>query len=505
MMGEAMLMGLESELLLGCSSPKNRAKAAALRPALLGHLQRRIPGVPCLENHGGAPGLMLANGGRIYLDGPCYIESATPEVTTPRQVLAYQRAHELLLLEALPDAAAGARLRASEVSLSRIVTDHAETEHFCGQHVNILVRRHSIEELVPHLVPYLVTRYYAAAGGLGQRGFSMTQKNRAVRCVASSDTRENRGIINIKRESLCMPPFERFHLVHGDALMADLGAYLTVGCTALVLRMLDDGVSVGPAMALEKPLQALQQLDDDPSWSRPLRLASGGEASGLAIQEHYVKAAERYVRRGAEPWMMEIVRLWRESWYALKQGSENLATRLDPYIKLRFFGQFLATQGMAWNDFNAWASILALVDSHLPSEPLPASAWSDVLPRVPMELTADRMERHGLEWNDLPRARALWRQMKMLDLRYHDIGTAGLFWQIARHTRCPELVPQEEIRRAMSHPPAGTRAAARGAAIRQVSGDAAAKANWSEVIAPTVGRMELNDPFKTEAAWLLPK
>ena len=330
------IMGLENELTVGVAAPGKRPRLPQFMKAMIDVLHRKVPSVTFVEAPGSPPGLMMGStGGRLYIDGASYFESATPEATRPEEVLAYQRAQEMQLLEAATEAAEICSLGPEDVTFSRVVTDYAPETHYCGQHLNISLRRYTPPELVAFLLPFLATRYYAAAGGWGSAGWVMTQKNASVHCATSLDTRQNRGLFNLRDEPLGTATSRRLHLTHGDATMAELGTYLTVGCSALVTSMLDHGVFVGPAYTLDDPVNALRQLDHDPSWTRPLRLASGREASALEIQDHYLKAAERYTRRHIEPWMRHVVKSWRSTQDTLRKDPALLETALDPYIKRR--------------------------------------------------------------------------------------------------------------------------------------------------------------------------
>jgi hypothetical protein len=508
---EPIILGLENELTVGVVSPDKRAQVPPLLAHLIEVLHKNVPSVRCTEMAGPLPGLMLGtNGSRIYADG-LRLESATPEARTPEEVLAYQRANELLILRALSEAGSQCGLAEGDVRLSRIVTDYAPEPHFCGQHVNVLMRRYTLEELIESLLPFLISRYYAAAGGWGPTGFVMSHKAAAIRCVASPDTRELRGIVAInKNENLGPPHLKRMHLTHGDALMSELGTYLTVGCTALVCKMWDDGVCVGPAFALEDPLRALRQLDGDPTWARPLlRLKCGREVSGLDIQEHYLKAAEHYTRRGSrEPWMQEVVKRWRRSLDALRKGPEHLADSLDPCIKSRLYGRILAKRGLSLGDFGLWCATLALMEPHLDGTPLPGRSVREHLrgrlPMVSYMLIEDRMARHCLQWDRLPEMRSLLQTGKTLDLRYHDIGEDGLYYRgRAQGIWDSKIITEEAIAQAMNTPPQGTRAWARGQAICQAWRDSSARANWMGVTSAR-GAMPLNDPFGCEGQWIAP-
>jgi hypothetical protein len=503
MQSEPIIMGLENELAFGMPSAAARAGIPQLAGQLLAALRQTGPGVVGIE-----PGIMLANGARMYLDGP-YFEHATPEVRTPHEIVSYQRAGEHMILQALARTRSAGSGPAGDITLFRAVTDYGNDEHWCGQHVNVLARRTSTEELASCLTPFLVTRYYAGAGGWGPGGFAMTQKNRAVRCVASPDTRNNRGLLNPKNEPFAPNAFKRLHFVHGDALMSELGTFLTVGCTALVCAMLDRGVCVGPAMTLADPLAALHELDGDPSWTRPLKLASGAEAGGLDIQEHYLRAAESYTRRDAQAWMLDVVTRWRWSIDQLRRGPDGLAGALDPYIKERLYRSALQSHGFSLEGMKAWCPAIGLVAAHcqgaLPAHADLRGALRERVPLVPRELLMDHLRQHGLCIEDLPRAQAVLRRMQTLDLRYHDIAPTGLYWRLRERGRCnSRVVSDADVLRAAMNAPCGTRAAARGSAIVQSAGDPKARAAWHSVVS-SQGTLSLPDPFATAGQWVAPR
>jgi hypothetical protein len=498
---EPSLCGLENELILGTRSPRWRDQRRTLATAIVSELGKVVP---CVPTHGmppQTPSVFLGNGGRVYVDG-AFLESATPEVRTPEQAVAYQRAGELLLLRSLPQAARTSRIPLNEISLTRSVTDYAG--HFCGQHVNVLLRRHSAEELVGLLVPFLVTRFYAAAGGWGPTGFVMTQKTEAVRCVASPDTRTNRGIVSTRRENLASGPYRRVHLTHGDAVMSEMGTYLTVGCTMLVLKMLDECVCVGGAVKLEDPLGALRLLDRDPTWTTPLRLACGLEVSALDIQEHYLAAAERYSSRPCEHWLRETVKHWRWALDCLRASPARLARSLDPWIKMATYHRILSREGMTMREFADWCAALSVLRPHMHGTPRPErdvrGHLRDALPSVTFMLVDERVQRCGLSWSDLPRAHALWAEMLATDLRYHSIADDGLHHALLhRGAVNSRVVTDAAIAAAMTNPPGGTRAAIRGDAISKEAGRA--QASWSLVVARD-RQMRLDDPFAETGTWV---
>lgn len=502
---EPTLFGLENELALGVRDPANAPKLRMVATGIISRLQETIPSLPFSEGHGSPLGLMTSNGGRIYLDGPFFIENATCEALLPEDLIACQRAGERLLLKVLPYAAQKAGLSHDDLCLTRAVTDNKGK--FCGAHTNVLLRRHEATDLVDYIVPFLVTRLYACAGGWSSSGFVMSQKAASICCTVSEDTRKNRGIVNTKKESLAKPGYTRIHCAHGDALMSDWGTYLSVGCTALVLKMLDDGVSIGMAMTLRDPVSACHQLDTDFTWKQPLELKCGAEASALDIQEHYLRAAETYTQIEREPWMNQVVARWRHVVDALKRNPGDLARTLDPYIKMGLYARLLKQRDMTLAEFTRWCGAISLIQAYLGDEGLPArgvkSFLRERLPFVSFTLLEERMNKQRLSWSHLRRAIGLWHLLLHIDLEYHDISNAGLFWRLrdsgAINSR---LASDEAITRAMEIAPPGTRAALRSQAIKELSAAEGGTANWSAVTSP-LRRMDLSDPFTVESQWIL--
>ena len=502
---EPTLLGMENELSLAVNDPALQPRLPLVAAKLIEFLRQDNVSLPFKEGSANPPGVMLANGNRIYIDANNFVENASAEVRRPETLLAYQRAGELLLLQALDKASHVSGIATEAIRLVRAVTDY--DGHYCGAHLNVLLRRHQASDIVAYLVPFLVTRYYACAGGWGPTGFSMSQKAQAIRCVSSSDTRENRGIVNLKSEPLASGGLKRAHITVADALMAELGTYLTAGCTALVLKMIDDGACVGPAMTMSDPVSTIHQLDTDLMWTRPVQLACGAEASPLQIQEHYLRAAEAYTDNAPEPWMSDVVVRWRETLESLRKGPATLTRKLDPFIKMSLFSRMLAARGMDMREFGKWCGAIWLMRPYVNLDNLPRRGAREYLrerlPFVTFQLVEERMAKQRLSWHDLRRALMLWRTMLLADLAYHDIdGERGLFFRLRlAGTVNSRLCSDMEIARAMTEAPRDTRAAARSRAIHELHGSDGATANWCWV-ASADRVMQLGDPFAVHGEWV---
>ncbi len=498
-----MVFGAEYELTLVTHTERARAVRKGFITRLVQCVPQVTPGVPNLEGLPGPLGFMLLNGSRIYRDVGDFVEICSPEVRDPSQVVQWQRANEQILLAALPQAARACGLDPAEAGLMRASTDYAG--HFCGMHASFETRDNPVAGLVEYLVPFLVSRFYACAGGLGPSGLTMTHKNRAVRCVASADTRNQRGIVCLRNESLSGNGGHRVHLTHADLCMTDLSAYLTIGCTALVIMMLEAGAGLGPCFKLLDPVEAIRQLDEDFTWSRPLDLACGSTASALDIQEHYLEAAEAFGKRAGVPWASEVTRQWRWALDRLRhQGPRGLSRSLDAYIKLALYEAVLKRNSLTLQDFSRWCAVLELTQHYL-DPPLSKDLRGylrDAMPAVMFGLVEGQMNHAKLAWTDLPRIADLHRRIIALDLAFHDVGPAGLYHKLRdRKLVDPSLVTHELVQRAMRTAPQDTRATARSAAIQTATLEKNASGNWQEVRTPTK-RALLPDPSATTLAWI---
>lgn len=498
------LFGIENENTVVSDDPEHRAALQPVPINLIAVLQQGMESVFCSEQVNGFPGVMHAAGHRFYVDAGNYIEVSGPECRTPEDALVWRRAGERILLNALPQAAAKSGCPANSVHMLRCVTDYAG--NYSGEHHNYYTRKIGAQDIITSLVPFLVTSFFSCAGGWGPSGFTMSQKRRAVRCVSSQDTRQERGIVHLKHKPLAKSG-NRIHLTStADACMSSWNSYLTLASTGIVLRMLDDGVAIGPAMSLRDPIAALRKLDSDLTWSRPLQLKCGVEASPLDIQEHYLRAAEAYVRsRTCEPWMLRAVTIWRETLDALRHAPAQLGTKLDPFIKLRLYSTLLAEDGLGLRDFNLWCGIINQILPHIASARVPRRGTREFLrerlPFVPFQFVQERIDRQKFSWAFVPQALALWHKVVATDLLYHRIDESGLYWRLHRAgVVTNSLIDDAAVLNAMRTAPAGTRAQVRGQAIRELRAAENGTAHWCLVTSPQ-RRMVLDDPFVERAVW----
>lgn len=393
---------------------------------------------------------VLANGGRLYVDG-AHPEYSTPECTNPREVVAFERVAERILAQCL-DAMTKARGR-EQIVLYKNNSDGKGNSY--GYHENYLVSRSvPFERLVQVLAPFFVSRLiFAGAGKVGaenQTGpvdYQISQRADFFECLVDLNTMVKRPIVNSRDEPHCeYSKYRRLHVIVGDANMAELSTYLKIGTMAIVLDLVEAGANL-PKFELEDPIRAIKQVSRDLTIKETLRLAGGQATTALAIQRGYLKAAmDFYACHDLPQVTKDVLVRWEEVLDKLERDPRSLVRELD------------------------WVAKRHLMESY--------------------------MERKGCGWND-PRIR-------LMDLQYHDVRPdKGLYYTLERSHMIERIVQDVEISRAEFMPPSGTRAYFRGRCVGKYA-KSIYGASWTSVLFDvgntTIKKVPLMDPLRgTEA------
>lgn len=351
---------------------------------------------------------VLANGARLYNDHG-HPEYATPECRTLMDLVAHDRAGERILFQcALNRAADGAA-----VSLFKNNTDYHGASY--GTHEGYLMSRDvPFEELLAAMLPFLVTRQvFAGAGKVGTEPetrdgvhFQLSQRADFVSEIASVDTLARRPIFNTRDEAHADPRrHRRVHVIIGDANMSETATALKVGTTALVLRLLETGWR--PRLTLKDPVRAVKEISRDQTRRWLVEMDGGRPMRATDIQRVYCEEAERALA-GVGDGLDFALTEWRRSLDLLDCDPMGLSDRLDWVAKYQLLNAFREEEGLAWND--------------------------------PM--------------------------LQSLDLAYSDIDPdAGLWHGLEQDGHGVRLTDDATVERAMTEPPADTRAAVRGALV----------------------------------------
>jgi proteasome accessory factor A len=403
---ERRIFGLENEYGVTCTF---RGQRRLSPDEVARYLFRRV------VSWGRSSNVFLENGARLYLDVGSHPEYATPECDDIRQLIAHDKAGERIL-EALVNAAE-MRLReegiAGQVYLFKNNTDSAGNSYGC--HENYLVSRYGeFGKLAEHLIPFFVSRQiFTGAGKVLQtaRGarFCISQRAEHIWEGVSSATTRSRPIINTRDEPHAdAEKFRRLHVIVGDSSMSEYSAWIKIATTAVLLRMLEEGI-VMRDLSLENPIRAIREISHDITCRRKVRLANGREASAIELQWEYLSRAADYVDRRDDPEMKETVRAWEECLVLLEDDFTKLDTKVDWVMKYTMLQNYRA--------------------------------------------------KHGLSLGH--------PKLALMDLAYHDVSRRrGLYYLLERNGLAERYVTDAEIDTAKLEPPQTTRAKLRGEFIK---------------------------------------
>jgi proteasome accessory factor A len=385
--------------------------------------------------------VILTNGARFYVDH-AHPEYSSPEVLTPRDAVLWDRAGELILLDALRRVAATPGL--TPVTIYKNNTDGKGASY--GTHENYLMNRSTaFGDVVRHLTPFFVSRQvFAGAGrvGLGQdsaqAGFQISQRADFFEVEVGLETTMKRPIINTRDEPhATVEKYRRLHVIIGDATMCEVATLLKVGTTSLVLSMLEAGaLEGGPAgdLSLSEPVRALHEVSHDPGLTQLVRLRDGRRMTAVELQWAYLEAAQAFVaeRYGddADADTTEVLQRWESVLTKLGTDVFSAAREVDWIAKLRLLEGYRSRDGLDWDNARLQAIDLQ---------------WSDVRPEK------------------------------------------GLYHRLADRGQVERLLDPEAVRRAVEHPPTDTRAYFRGECLARY-GPRVAAASWDSVIFDVAGR-----------------
>jgi len=489
-----MLMGVETEYAVAGPGKHGEAAHALVREARsrLAHL----PGHPA--------GIFLANGARLYMDTGSHPEYCTPECAHPSEAVRHVLAGERILEDLVARDAAGQRRAREAIVFKHNVDPVLRTTWAC--HESYLVRHppaHFVTDLPAHLVSRIV---FCGAGGLhpASRGFEFTLSPRAwflERTVTDGST-QNRGILHLKDETLSRAGHHRLHLLCGESLCSEIAAWLKLGTTALVVALLDAGVSPGPKARPYDPVAALREFALDPACRVRVPMEAGAPASAVEIQRRLLGLVEANADTAGLPdWAPEVCREWGAMLDRVEAGPEAVSRTVDWAIKHGLFIRHAERRGLPWASLGRLGRAIA--------RPAPAPEDADApgfepAPELfPTLFPEPRRTSPGASRERLRAAVALRHELCEIETRFGELSERGIFRSLDEAGQLDHRAPGiGDVAQACEHPPAHGRARTRGAAVRAHAGASGFQCDWQAVWDVEGKRLlDLGDPFASEAEW----
>ena len=383
--------------------------------------------------------VVLTNGARLYVDH-AHPEYSSPEVTTPRAAVAYDRAGELVMARAVQLLSAPGT---AGVNLYKNNTDGKGASY--GTHENYLMSRTTpFADIVKHLIPFFVVRQVMCGSGRvgigvesGKPGFQLAQRSDFFEVEVGLETTLKRPIINTRDEPhATTEKYRRLHVILGDANHCDVANLLKMGTTSLVLALIEAG-AITEDLSVDKPVATLQAISHDPTLQTKVSLAGGRQMTAVQLLWRYY----------------ELV----ADWLAATYGSDVDA---DTAEVMQHWEQVLTT---------------------LERDPMDAARQVDWVAKL-ATLEGYRA-RDGLDWGN--------PKLRQIDIQWSDVrADKGLFNRLAAAGRFDQLVGIDEVRQAVTAPPPDTRAYFRGMCLTKFPREVAA-ASWDSVIFDIPGQSSL--------------
>jgi len=397
--------------------------------------------------------VVLTNGARLYVDH-AHPEYSSPEVTSPRDAIAWDRAGEAVMREAV-------RLLAVPgtpgVNLYKNNTDGKGASY--GTHENYLMSRATpFAEIVRHLIPFFVARQVMCGSGRvgigvesSRPGFQLAQRSDFFEVEVGLETTLKRPLINTRDEPHAVADrYRRLHVILGDANHCDVTNLLKLGTTSLVLGMIEDG-AVGEALTVDKPVEALHRLSHDPTLRTTVEVAGRGTLTGVQLLWSYYELVDR----------------WLERKYAGERDEDTAEV------------------------MQRWEQVLTKLERD------PMEAYREVDWVTKLKTLESYRARDGLDWSD--------HRLRAIDIQWSDVRSdKGLFNRLLAAGRVEQLVDDTLVKDAVGNPPRDTRAYFRGTCLARFPREVAA-ASWDSVIfdvpsQPSLQRVPMLEPERgTEA------
>jgi len=274
--------------------------------------------------------------------------------------------------------------------------------------------------------------------------FQRSQRADHIVRAVSSRVRFNRAIINPKWDAYYSHEgAHRLHILFGEANKSEYATMLKVGATAAVLDIIERG-EAPEDLILEEPLRDLRSVSRDSTYRWLVTLLDGSTIGAVDLQRRYLATAQRCLS-GQDAETDWVLSEWERTLDDLERDPMSTSDRLDWSAKRSLYEGFIASEGLSWQD--------------------------DML--------------HSL------------------DLEYHNINPAvGLHAALEDQGRMIRYSDDVSVARAMTSPPASTRAHARGGIVSALIERPGLGyiVDWDGVFVESRRQINLTNPLRTYAA-----
>ena len=347
------IYGVETEYGLTCASTSGGAP-----PLDADHAARELFAPVVAMNR--TSNVFTRGGARLYLDVGSHPEFATAECDRLEDLLAQDRAGELTMA----DLAARANERLADrgvpgrMHLLKNNLDAQGTGFGC--HENYLVRRrgdfwNDARTLVPHLVTRQMLvgagHLVPSPAGRGAR-YVFSQRADQMEDSVSSATTRARPLINTRDEPHADAElYRRMHVIVGDSNIAQGSTLLKVAGMDLLLDYMEQGGSLAD-LQLAHPMRVIREVCHDLTGGVLVELADGRTMTALDVQtEHLARVLDHCANMDLSPLHRGALDLWERGLDAVRAGRpQDVSTELDWAAKHQLLTRYAQRAGVALDD-----------------------------------------------------------------------------------------------------------------------------------------------------------
>lgn len=265
--------------------------------------------------------IYLRNGGQIYLD--CgHPEICIPENTSPFDTV---KNEEALILEL--------RQIIGNEHGAKIFKDCEDYDgNTYGSHDNLSTTIHPFKRQ-QLILPCIIEKLWSGTGGLSKQGvFRISQREPHITKCEDEWTRKDRGIINIRPESLAGENLFRFHHISNDPRMCQGGNILTYGVLDIFLTLAenkllpqfgdyDPKLRIPHLQNLEQGVLDLRRISSQThSWELPDMPSEWRSPIAIAKKYHEIASVEL---KGMKKDTDFVLEKWAEILSALENRKSN--------------------------------------------------------------------------------------------------------------------------------------------------------------------------------------
>jgi proteasome accessory factor A len=409
--------------------------------------------------------LFLSNGSRLYVDsglGLINLEYSTPECTSPGELVAHVHAGDRILAGLARDLENN-RPELKSAFISKTNFDYCG--HTSGSHENYL-HIAPLAALAPQLIPHLVSRIvYSGGGGFNDESpwvkFMLSPRVSYLEHEISAGAQSGRAIFTTRQEPLSRSRYGRLHLLCGEGVRYGISEYLRCGATALIVRLVDSGLTPGDGIEIN-PMHAIRAVACDIRCHVKIGWIDGSAATAIDIQRHYLEQVEAQIGQSILPgWAQSFCSRWRSILDALESEPMQLVGVLDWPTKLALYRSFVEDKGYDWE-----------------------------------QLTSEINESFG----------EIRENLFELDIRFGDIADDAFFATLENNSQ-PDcrIVGDQAVTAALLIPPQYSRARLRGEWIERLSSKSRrTSCNWDGILDSQANRwLRFDDPLGLhEVKWV---